>query len=254
MLEINENGKVLGKVIHAAIESKTKQFNIWINRAIKEADLKEGKDFCTILYESTGGRPSRDYEFTIEAAKEICLLERNEKGKQIRRWLIDLSDQRERGDLKTDKEFVFMLRVIECLQYMTNQKEAFELHQDYYLKQSRSKNPFAEFYKYRAGIIGWNKQQVDEAFNKWLLTQGRASTALTTMNEKINVMDAPEAIRIAVMDILYAKGTDEQLTTKFARAIKNLAKELEVQSKRKNETTMFDNAKPVIPVNQIELH
>lgn len=63
----------------------------------------------------------RDYEFTLDAAKEICSLERNEKGKQIRRWLIDLSNQRENKDLLTHDEVV-MLSVLKTL-YVENQTE-----------------------------------------------------------------------------------------------------------------------------------
>jgi anti-repressor protein len=93
MIEINERGKIFGEEIHKSIESKLADYSIWVKRKIEYADLIEGIDFTTILLQSTGGRPKKEYEFTIDAAKEICLLEKNKKGKEIRRWLIGLSKQ-----------------------------------------------------------------------------------------------------------------------------------------------------------------
>ena len=39
-----------------------------------------------------GGRPSQDHQLTIEMAKEICMLQRNEKGKQARQYFIQLEN------------------------------------------------------------------------------------------------------------------------------------------------------------------
>ena len=53
----------------------------------------EGTDFCSFLSESTGGRPAQDAQLTIEMAKEICMLQRNEKGKQARQYFIQLEKE-----------------------------------------------------------------------------------------------------------------------------------------------------------------
>lgn len=55
-----------------------------------EYGFEEGKDFCSFLSESTGGRPKHDAEITIDMAKELCMLQRNEKGKQARQYFIRL--------------------------------------------------------------------------------------------------------------------------------------------------------------------
>jgi phage anti-repressor protein len=52
----------------------------------------EGKDFSTILRESTGGRPSIDHEITIAMAKELCMLQRSAAGRKFRRYFIDIED------------------------------------------------------------------------------------------------------------------------------------------------------------------
>ncbi len=42
------------------------------------------------MTESIGGRPAQDAQLTIDMAKEICMLQRNEKGKQARQYFIQL--------------------------------------------------------------------------------------------------------------------------------------------------------------------
>lgn len=48
------------------------------------------KDFTSFLTESTGGRPAQDAALSIDMAKEICMIQRNEKGKVARRYFLAL--------------------------------------------------------------------------------------------------------------------------------------------------------------------
>lgn len=52
--------------------------------------FEESKDFWTKMSKSTGGRPSTEYELSIDMAKQICMLQRTPEGKQIRQYFIDL--------------------------------------------------------------------------------------------------------------------------------------------------------------------
>lgn len=42
------------------------------------------------MEESTGGKPDPDHQLTIDMAKEICMLQRTEKGKQFRQYFIEV--------------------------------------------------------------------------------------------------------------------------------------------------------------------
>lgn len=55
-----------------------------------EYGFTDGADFQTFLSESTGGRPATDAQITIDMAKEICMLQRNERGKQARQYFLQL--------------------------------------------------------------------------------------------------------------------------------------------------------------------
>ncbi|WP_273715149.1 phage antirepressor KilAC domain-containing protein [Leuconostoc mesenteroides] len=78
--------------LHKALEVKT-QFNKWIERMI-EYGFVDGTDFWSFLSKtSNGGRPSVEYNLTISTAKEIAMLQRNEKGKQVRNYFIQVEER-----------------------------------------------------------------------------------------------------------------------------------------------------------------
>ncbi|MCF6199921.1 MAG: antA/AntB antirepressor family protein [Hyphomicrobiaceae bacterium] len=73
--------------LHAFLVVGT-QFNKWIVRRIQDYGFEEEKDFCPILTKSSGGRPSREYHLSLDMAKELAMVERNERGKQARQYFI----------------------------------------------------------------------------------------------------------------------------------------------------------------------
>jgi len=65
------------------------RFNDWVTRRIAEYGFQDGEDFYSFLSKSSGGRPSREYHITLDMAKELSMVERNEKGRQARRYFIE---------------------------------------------------------------------------------------------------------------------------------------------------------------------
>ena len=79
---------VSARELHEFLEVKT-AFKDWFPRMC-EYGFSEGNDFCSFLSESTGGRRGMDAAITIDMAKEICMLQRNEKGKLARQYFLQL--------------------------------------------------------------------------------------------------------------------------------------------------------------------
>ena len=81
--------------LHAVLESKS-QFADWITRRIEQYDFIENEDyfsFSEISEKPQGGRPKTEYFLTLTMAKELAMVENNEKGKQVRRWIIRKLDR-----------------------------------------------------------------------------------------------------------------------------------------------------------------
>lgn len=102
MKKINElipieenNGKkaVNARYLHAFLESK-QEFANWIKNRITKYDLVENVDYVTfdnfIKREGTNLKSkTTEYALSVDAAKELSMVEGNEKGKQARRYFIE---------------------------------------------------------------------------------------------------------------------------------------------------------------------
>lgn len=86
----SERPTVSARELHEFLEIGT-HFKDWFPRMC-EYGFTESIDFCSNLSESTGGRPSTDYQMTIPMAKELCMIQRTEKGKQARLYFISIEN------------------------------------------------------------------------------------------------------------------------------------------------------------------
>ena len=89
----SERPTVSGRELHKALEIKD-HYTDWFKRMV-EYGFAEGEDFIGFSEKSdkpTGGRPSTDHQLTIPMAKELCMLQRNEKGKQFRQYFIKVEE------------------------------------------------------------------------------------------------------------------------------------------------------------------
>lgn len=71
----------------------TERFSNWFER-MSQYGMVEGEDFASVksftLVNNGARREIQDYQLTIECAKEFCMLQRTEKGKQARQYFIQL--------------------------------------------------------------------------------------------------------------------------------------------------------------------
>ena len=81
---------VSARELHNQLNIGTK-FTTWFER-MKEYGFSEGVEFFPKMGETseTGGRPSVDYDISVDMAKQICMIQRTPEGKQVRQYLIDL--------------------------------------------------------------------------------------------------------------------------------------------------------------------
>ena len=82
---------VLARDLHEFLEVKT-AYKDWFPRMC-EYGFAEGEDYCSFLSDRSDGlpgKPRQDAQLTIDMAKEIRMLQRNEKGKQARQYFLQL--------------------------------------------------------------------------------------------------------------------------------------------------------------------
>ncbi|ENT6141535.1 antA/AntB antirepressor family protein [Escherichia coli] len=71
-----------------------RMFAHWVKERIAEYGFVESQDYILICQNGQtkgrgGNRRSKDYHLTLDTAKELAMVERNEKGRQIRRYFIE---------------------------------------------------------------------------------------------------------------------------------------------------------------------
>ena len=87
-VEINS---INAREIHEYLEIKT-PFSMWIKRAIEKYDFLENEDFTT--HKFVNGKATQiDYVVSFDMAKELCIVEPNEKGKETRKYFIAVEKQ-----------------------------------------------------------------------------------------------------------------------------------------------------------------
>ena len=77
--------------LHAFLEVG-RDFSNWIKDRIDQYDLKEREDYV-LTVAKVGVRNNvtqKDYHLTLDTAKELSMVERNQKGKEARKYLPDL--------------------------------------------------------------------------------------------------------------------------------------------------------------------
>ena len=88
----NDRITLSARELHEFLEIET-PFKKWFGRMAEygfsqEIDYREVMD--KIVQNPKGGRPSTDYEITLDRAKEIAMIQRSDKGKEVRQYFLEL--------------------------------------------------------------------------------------------------------------------------------------------------------------------
>ena len=88
-----ENGEQLvsARDLHEFLESR-QDFSDWIKNRIEKFKFIENEDYAIILGNSTKStpRPRKEYILKLDIAKELSMVENNEKGSQARKYFIEV--------------------------------------------------------------------------------------------------------------------------------------------------------------------
>lgn len=91
---------VYGSELHEILEVKSR-YREWIDRRLLDIDAVENEDFQAAEISAPSGQTKKDHIIKLDTAKEMAMLERNEKGKQVRRYFIQVEKKCKAGALNT---------------------------------------------------------------------------------------------------------------------------------------------------------
>jgi len=95
--------------LHSFLEIQTR-YNDWVKNRINEYGFIQDEDYLVIT-ERTNGRPRKEYHITLDMGKELGMVERNERGRQIRKYFIECerraSQPKQIASPEPEKKFTF---------------------------------------------------------------------------------------------------------------------------------------------------
>lgn len=89
-----ERPTVSGRELHEFLQVDS-NYTTWFKRMC-EYGFTEGEDYVPILEnrsDGLAGKPRTDHQLTIPMAKELCMIQRNERGKQARQYFLAIEAQ-----------------------------------------------------------------------------------------------------------------------------------------------------------------
>lgn len=143
---------VNSRELWAALKVKT-EYSHWAKRRLEDVDAEENMDYVTVV-KKDGRQTMVDYIVTIDIAKEMAMLERNDMGKMVRRYFIEAEKRyRElkliRARSKAERRlFTDILK--EVLQESPNKKWAYKQYTDLVYKH----------------VTGYSARQLREMYDK----------------------------------------------------------------------------------------
>jgi len=125
---IEHDGKqsVNARELHQKLGSK-QQFANWIRNRIEKYGFVENQDFCSfnkVIKRENGATTVTEYALSLDMAKELCMVENNEKGRMIRKYFIEVEKK-----ARTQNPFAIPQTYSEALLLAANQAKQIEKQQ-----------------------------------------------------------------------------------------------------------------------------
>ncbi|OWP80023.1 hypothetical protein BWK63_13190 [Flavobacterium covae] len=114
----NGNPVVSARELHQFLEVETR-FNDWIERRIEEYGFTENQDYSLLLnfeyQKKRGGHNRKEYAITLDMAKELSMVEKNEKGRKARQYFIRIEKEQRQNSILIPAKVVS--NGVTCLPY-----------------------------------------------------------------------------------------------------------------------------------------
>ena len=132
--------------LHEFLEIET-PFKKWFLR-MTEYGFNQNFDYREVMDKNVqnpkGGRPSTDYEITLDMAKEIAMIQRSEKGKQIRQYFLELERKWNSPEAVMNRALEYSRKQVQALLQTNEKLELENKMKDQQLNELKPKVVFAD--------------------------------------------------------------------------------------------------------------
>lgn len=126
LLKVNLNDKqepiISGRELHKVLEVKT-EYRHWFKRMV-DYGFTENADYTPVIFDHPQNKqPTTDHALKLDMAKEIAMLQRNEKGKQVRQYFIEVEKEYNSPEKVMARALILANNQIETLTLVNKQQE-----------------------------------------------------------------------------------------------------------------------------------
>lgn len=139
---------VLARDLHEFLEVKSKYADWFKN--MREYGFTENIDYIAFSKNLENGGKVKDHQLTIEMAKEICMLQRNDKGKEARLYFINLEKQWNSPDM-------IMKRALEIANSRVLKLESINAIQEQQIAELKPKADYTDRILQNPGLVNINQ-------------------------------------------------------------------------------------------------
>lgn len=93
---------VYGSELHEVLGAPS-VYREWVKRRLSDIDAVENEEFQGVEISTPSGQTKKDHIIKLDIAKEMAMLERNDKGKEVRRYFIRVEKKYKAASLATQE-------------------------------------------------------------------------------------------------------------------------------------------------------
>lgn len=204
--------------LHKELEIKT-SLRDWFPRMI-EYGFIENQDFSQVLKNERlakgGSTKQKEWFVQLDMAKHIAMMQRSEKGKAIREYLLHLDQKVSEGLLINESQMTALFDICKVMGFFSVQK-FFEL--EHY--NNIFGGDYNKWWESRAILFGYNVDDLKEIMRS-------LGARYKSQKQALMKIDKYELIRIGVMDMFLAMGKSKAFAKNVSNFSKKIAQEIKV--------------------------
>ena len=189
------------------------EFNDGIRKPLRMQEFAPRKTEEEVLWQ--------DYYLSVELAKQIVL---RAKSKFKQKYALQLADEVEEGLIHglSPEQFKHLVEVTRAMTLVSCQEEFERRHLRTY--KERNNNSAANWWKYRAGVMGYTTDELREKLRR----RGLGSIS-GNQRQLLAQIDPLELVRAGVIDLFMAIGKSQQYACRMGDLAKSFAQIMELQ-------------------------
>jgi len=184
--------------------------------SIVEYGFTENEDFSFHrgVTKNSSGEFIDDWAVRLDMAKHAAMLQKNERGRLLRDYLVTLDNKVQAGEYLNHKQLIALLEICKVLGFFTVQKHLESQHYNFLNKPK-------DWWAYRSKLLGYDKDNLREMVETLGIKYKNQRQALFHI-------DRYELIRQATIDLFIQMGKPKEYAINLAKFAQDLAKEMKV--------------------------